>query len=70
MAGDERILQKRNVILIIVKEYINTCLDPNSLEKMKAISKAYITKRECSVQEAAYDIMPELWSRKTFPRTS
>ena len=30
-------------------------------EKMKAIAKAYTTKRECSVQEAVYLIMPELW---------
>ena len=35
---------------------------------MKAIAKAYITKRECSVQEAVYLIMPELWLRKLFPR--
>ena len=40
----------------------------NVFEKMKAISKAYTTKRECSVQEAVYHIMPELWLRKTFPR--
>ena len=30
-------------------------------EKMKAIAKAYTTKRECSVQEAVYLLMPELW---------
>ena len=34
---------------------------------MKSISKAYTTKRECSVQEAVYHIMPELWLRKIFP---
>ena len=37
-------------------------------EQMKAISRAYITKRECSVQEAVYHVMPELWLRKTYPR--
>ena len=37
-------------------------------EKMKAIAKAYTTKRECSVQEAVYLIMPELWLRETFPK--
>ena len=36
-------------------------------EKMKAFAKTY-TKRECSVQEAVYLIMPELWLRKIFPR--
>ena len=34
---------------------------------MKAISLAFSTKRECSVQEAIYHVMPELWLRKTFP---
>ena len=32
----------------------------NAFERMKSISKAYSTKRECSVQEAVYHIMPEL----------
>ena len=40
----------------------------NSYEQMKAISRAYIIKRECSVQEAVYLIMPELWLRKSYPR--
>ena len=34
---------------------------------MKAIARAYATKRECSVQEAVYLVMPELWLRKIFP---
>ena len=34
---------------------------------MKSIAKAFSTKRECSVQEAVYLLMPELWLRKTFP---
>ena len=33
---------------------------------MKAISKAYTTKREYSVQEAVYQIMPGLSLRKTY----
>ena len=37
-------------------------------ERMKAISRAYATKRECSVQEAVYLVTPELWLRKTFPK--
>ena len=39
----------------------------NKLELMKSIARAYATKRECSVQEAVYHVMPELWLRKTFP---
>ena len=37
-------------------------------EQMKFIARAYITKRECSVQEAVYHVMPELWLRKSYPR--
>ena len=37
-------------------------------EKMKAIARTYATKRECSVQEAVYLVMPELWLRKIFPK--
>ena len=37
-------------------------------ETMKAIAKAYSTKRECSVQEAVYHILPELWLREIFPK--
>lgn len=39
----------------------------SSYEQMKSIARAYITKRKCSVQEAVYHVMPELWLRKTFP---
>ena len=42
-------------------------LNLNAFEQMKSISKAYSTKRECSVQEAVYHVMPELWLRKTLP---
>ena len=37
------------------------------MNKMRAIAHAYATNRECSVQEAVYHILPELWLRKTFP---
>ena len=37
-------------------------------ETMKAIANAYSTKRECSVQEAVYHILPELWLQKIFPK--
>ena len=36
-------------------------------EQMRAIAHAYTTKRECSIQEAVYNTMPELWLRKIFP---
>ena len=34
---------------------------------MRSVARAYATKRECSVQEAVYILMPELWLRRTFP---
>ena len=37
-------------------------------QKMRAVAKAYSKKRECSVQEVLYLLMPELWLRKTFPK--
>ena len=36
-------------------------------EQMKTIAHAYSSKRECSLQEAVYHIMPELWLRSIFP---
>ena len=36
----------------------------SDFDRMKAIARAYATKRECSVQEAVYLVMPELWLRK------
>ena len=33
----------------------------SNLEKMRAVARAYSMKRECSVQEAVYLVMPELW---------
>ena len=38
----------------------------NNYDYMKLISRVYYSKRECSVQEAVYHIMPELWFRKVF----
>ena len=47
------------------KEAFNS--NKTNLEQMKSIARAYATKRECSVQEAVYLLLPELWLRKTFP---
>ena len=33
-------------------------MTPDAFKQMKAISKAYATKRECSVKEAVYHVMP------------
>ena len=36
-------------------------------EKMKAIAKTYIPKRECSVKQAVHLVTPELWLYKILP---
>ena len=47
------------------KEAIENELD--EYQAMKTVLRAYINKRECSVQEAVYHILPELHLRKIFP---
>ena len=37
-----------------------------SYEQTKSVIHAYASKRECSLQEAVYQIIPELWLRKFF----
>ena len=39
----------------------------NTYEQMKSVANAYINKRECSIQECVYHILPGQWLRKTFP---
>ena len=34
---------------------------------MKRIAVAFLSHRQCSVQEDVYHVLPELWLRKTFP---
>ena len=50
---DEASEAMKQVAKEAVKENLNVFV------KIKAISKAYISKRECSVREAVYHIMPE-----------
>ena len=47
------------------KEAFNT--NKTNIEQVRSIARAYVTKRECSVQESVYLVMPELWLRKSFP---
>ena len=48
-----------------LKESVEQNLDKKV--QMKNVAHAYATKRECSVQEAVYQVMPKLWLRKIFP---
>ena len=36
-------------------------------DTMKTITRAYLSNRECSVQEAIYRILPELKLKRIFP---
>ena len=35
---------------------------------MKSVAHVYVSKRECSVKEAVYQVIPEIWLRKVFRR--
>ena len=37
----------------------------NNYEWMKSVASAYVNKRECSIQEYVYHILPGQWLRKT-----
>ena len=39
----------------------------NNYKTMQEIVRAYVNKRECSVQEVVYHVLPELHLRKIFP---
>ena len=47
------------------REAFDTKLEQSNT--MKNILKAYTSNRECSVQEAVYNILPELHLRRVFP---
>ena len=47
------------------KESLET--SAGSYEQMKSVTHASVSKCKCSLQEAVYQIMPELWLRKFFP---
>ena len=38
----------------------------DSYEQMKSVAYAYINKRDCSIHECVYHILPEQWLRKNF----
>ena len=38
-----------------------------SYEKIQSVAHAYVSKHKCSLQEAVYQVTPELWLRKVFP---
>ena len=40
----------------------------NSYEQIKVVAQAYASNWECSVHEADYLCLPELWLRRVFPR--
>ena len=44
--------------------------ESNNLEfrdRMKKFAIAFLSDRQCSVLEAVFQLMPELWLRKAFP---
>eukprot|EP00111_Clytia_hemisphaerica_P022559 TCONS_00066307-protein len=55
-----------------MQETLKQAKDSNDsqFEQMSKIAKVYNSNRECSIQEAVYLTMPELWLRKCFPAIS
>ena len=55
-----------------MKEALAQCkeLDKDKFETMQKVAQAYSDNRECSVQEAVYQLMSELWLRKGYPQVS
>jgi len=53
-----------------MKDALAQCkkLDKDKFDTMCKIAQAYTDNRECSVQEAVYQLMPELWLRKGYPQ--
>ena len=45
-------------------------MDASKFDTMHKLARAYSDNRECSVQEAVYHLMPELWLRKCYPAVS
>ena len=39
----------------------------DNYEQMKSVANSYINKRESSIQECVYHVLPGQWLRKTFP---
>ena len=58
--------EKSEAMKEAVKDAING--KKSDFERIKAIARVHTTKREGSVQEAVYLVMPVLWLRKTFPK--
>ena len=48
-----------------LKESFEDNLD--NYQQMKSVALTYAHKRECSVQECAYQVLSGQWLRKTFP---
>ena len=52
---------------LAMKKALEESRDLDFKDRMKKVAIAFLSHRQCSVQEAVYQLMPELWLRKTFP---
>ena len=50
-----------------MKKAVEESRDLEYKDRMRKIAIAFLSYRQCSVQEAVYQLLPELWLRKTFP---
>ena len=61
--------KSENQCLVAMKQAVIDAFEKelNNYEQMKSVANAYISKRECSIQECVYHILEGKWLRKTFP---
>ena len=52
---------------LAMKKALEESRDLDFKDRMKKVVIAFLSHRQCSVQEAVYQLMPELWLTKTFP---
>ena len=52
---------------VAMKKALEESQNDDFKERMKKVAISFLSHRQCSVQEAAYQVLSGLWLRKTFP---
>ena len=61
--------KSENECSVAIKQALRDAFEKelNNYEQMKSVANAYSNKKECSIQECVYHVLPGQWLRKTFP---
>ena len=52
---------------VAMKKAAEESKDLNFEDRMRKLALAFLSHRQCSLQEAVYQVLPELWLRKCYP---